>query len=302
MAVILVAMATRTTAILRRWARNEVVTRKRLTALGLTRGEIRSLVRRELLFPAHTGVFFLVADPSRLSQWTAAVARGGDRAALSHFSAAALWRLVSYDRGFPHVMVPRVNANRIDGVHLHRTRRPFERCERQLVPVTSLHRTIDDCARSLPDKRIKSLLRQAEYHHPIDLRALAAEATSGRLARVLRLYLPGQGRTDSELEADFFELSHAAGLPTPELQRPIPGGRADFVYESLKLIAEVDGFGGHGGRVAFREDRARDRANRARGYDTLRFTWEDVQTAPAAVVRDLASEASRRSMLSSAAS
>lgn len=302
MAFILVAMATRTSANLRKLARNDVITTRRMLAVGWTRGEIRSLVNRELLFPAYARTFFLIANPSRLSQWTAAVARCGDRAVLSHFSAAALWRLVAYDKGFPHVTVPRGSTNQIDGLQLHRTRRPYERCIRQRIPVTFLHRTIDDCARSLPDKRIKSMLRQAEYHHDLDLQALAAEATSTNLLRVLRHYLPGQGKTDTELEADYFEISHRAGMPHCDLQRPIPGGRADFVYESLKLIVEVDGYRGHGGAVQFQDDRARDRANKRRGYDTTRFTWSDVEFTPEEVEADLASEVSSRSTLSSTAS
>ncbi len=146
---------------------------------------------------------------------------------------------------------------------------------------------------------IKSLLRQAEYHHALDLARLEDDARSRRLRAVLKLYVPGQGMTDSELEADFYELAHRAGLPKPLLQGHVPGGRADFVFEALRLIVEVDGYDAHRGRIAFREDRARDRANTRRGYETLRFTWEDVQWAADAVVADLESAASRLSTVSS---
>lgn len=40
----------------RRLARNEVITTRRMKAVGWTRYEIHSLERRELLFPAHSGV------------------------------------------------------------------------------------------------------------------------------------------------------------------------------------------------------------------------------------------------------
>lgn len=294
-------MATRTSAEVRRWARNEVVTARRLTAVGFTRGQIRSLERRELLFRAYAGVFFLGADPSRLSVWTAAVARCGDGARLSHDSAAALWRLTGRDGGWPAVAVPRGSVRRVAGIRVRETTRELECCVRSLVPVTTLTRTIDDCSMTMTPRAIKAMLRQAEYHHDLDLATLA-DARSLRLRQALRLYLPGQGRTDSELEADFFELAARAGLPTPVLQCHIPGGRADFLFEPLRLIVEVDGYRAHGGRVAYREDRARDRANRRRGYDTVRFTWEDVQLAADAVVADLESEASRRSTVSSAKS
>lgn len=257
-----------------------------MQAVGWTRDQVRSLVRRELLFSAHAGVFFLSADPSRLAVWTAAVARCGIAALLSHWSAAALWRLIERDYGWPHVTVPRDSMRKVKGIRLHETTRATERCERSLVPVTSLTRTIENCSMTMTPQAIKRMLRQAEYHHSLEL-SLLADTRSRKLKEVLRLYVPGQGKTESELEAAFFELSHRAGLPTPLLQRPIPGGRADFTYESLQLIVEVDGYDPHRGRIAFREDRTRDRANLARGYLTLRFTWEDVMKAPETVIADL---------------
>lgn len=264
--------------------------------MGWTRGEIRSLERRELLFRAHAGVFFLSAHPSRLSVWTAAVARCGDAALLSHFSAAALWKLAKADDGWPHVTVPRDSVKKVMEIRLHETTRSTVRVVRDRVPVTSLQRTIEDCSRTMTPPAIKAMLRQAEYHHTLDLTTLAGPR---RLREVLRTYVPGQGRTDSELEADFYELAARAGLPAPILQCHIPGGRADFLFPSLRLIVEVDGYRAHRGRIAFRDDRARDRENRRRGYDTLRFTWEDVQFAADAVVADLESEASRASTVSS---
>lgn len=270
-----------------------------MRAVGFTRAEARSLVRRELLFPAYAGTFFLIANPPRIAVWTAAVARCGDTALLSHFSAAALWNLWR-DEGWPQVTAPRGAIKPVRGIVVHQTRQVPERAERSLIPCTTLERTIDDCARRLAPAGIVRLLRQAEYHHDLDLTTLAP--TSAKLKCVLEVYVPGEGRTHSELEADFFVISHNAGLPTPVPQRAAPGGRCDFVYEDLRLIVEVDGYDAHKGRVAFREDRARDRANAARGYVTLRFTWEDVELTPAEVGADLASVASRLSMVSSTAS
>jgi hypothetical protein len=293
-------MATISRHDLDRCARNEVITAARLRALGLTRGQIRTLVRREHLYSAHAGVYFLSAHPPRVAVWTAAVAACGPTALLSHWSAAALWGLMRDGGGLPHVLVASASGGGPKGVMRHRTTRPSVRAERSLIPVTALERTIDDCSRSLAAPGIKRLLRQAELHHSLDLARL--EATSAKLEQVLRSYVAGQGKTDSELEADFFELSARADLPIPLLQRAVPGGRADFVYPTLSLIVELDGYATHRGRVAFREDRARDRANAKRGYETMRFTWEDVVVEPQVVADDLWSAASRRSTVSSTAS
>ncbi len=134
-------MATKTSAEVHRLARNDVLTARRMDAVEWTRSEVRSLVRRELLFPAYAGVYFLSAHPSRLAVWTAAVARCGDRALLSHFSAAALWLLTKGDAGWPHVTVPRDSMRKVNGIRLHETTREAVRVERRLVPVTTLPRT-----------------------------------------------------------------------------------------------------------------------------------------------------------------
>ena len=296
-------MATRTAAELRGWARNEVITDRRLKALGFTRGEVRSLVRRELLFPGHLGVYFLSATPTRQAVWTAAVARCGAAALLSHGSAAALWRVATDDGGWPHVTVPRGGPRNVEGIRIHWTTRTPDPAARDLIPVTTLPRTLDDFARTATDHAVKRALRQAEHHHALDLAVPDDQATSRRLKQVLKGYVRGQGKTDSELEADFFELvATRTTLPRPELQRRTPGGRADFVWPQLGLIAEVDGYDAHRGRIAFRDDRARDRRNLRAGMLTLRFTWEDVQLTPAGVAADLESAASSRSMPSSTAS
>lgn len=288
-----------TSAALRRWARNEVMTYRRLRALGFSKEAIRASVKREHLFPAHRGIYFLNANPSQLSRWTAAVARCGPDALLSHGPATALWSLIPHWYGPPHVTVPRGNRRPPKGIVVHWTTRPDAGAIRSDVPVTSLHRTLDDFARAADARALKAALRQAEYHHAVDLAALADVARSARLRALLRTYVAGQGRTDSELEADFYELiATRTPLPRPALQRDVPGGRADFVWAERMLIVEVDGYGAHRGRIAYREDRLRDRRQRREGWLPLRYTWEDVALTPDEVADDVLSAWSSRSTLS----
>ena len=295
----MVAMAAVTSSQLRRWARNDVITWRRFEALGVSRAAVRSLVRRELLFPAHRGVWFLSADPTHLAVYTAATARCAPHGLLSHGAAAHLWNLIPRWHGPPHVTVPKHNMRKPEGIVLHHTTRPTLRATRHGIPTTTLTRTLDDHARQATPHEIKRALRQAEYHHALDLALLDAQALSAKLRAVLAAYVPGQGLTDSELEADFYEIAHRAGLPRPLLQHRTPGGRADFLFAELRLLVEVDGFAAHRGRIAFRDDRARDRANQRAGLTTVRYTWEDVTLEPAALAEELASIASS---LSTAAS
>jgi very-short-patch-repair endonuclease len=50
----------------------------------------------------------------------------------------------------------------------------------------------------------------------------------------------------------------------------------DFYWPTSRLVVEVDGYGFHRSRRAFREDRRRDRRLAAAGIRTLRFVWEDL--------------------------
>ena len=295
----MVAMTAVTSSDLRAWARNDVITWRRFEALGISRAAVRSLVRRELLFPAHRGVWFLSANPTHLARYTAATARCAPTGLLCHGAAAHLWDLIPRWHGPPHVTVPKHKMRRPDGIVLHHTTRPTARATRHDIPATTLTRTLDDYTRHASPHEIKRALRQAEYHHALDLAALDAQTRNARLRSVLRGYVPGQGKTDSELEADFYELAARAGLPRPVLQHRTPGGRADFLFAELRLLVEVDGYAAHRGRIAFREDRARDRANQLAGLTTVRYTWEDVTLEPDALAEELASIASS---LSTAAS
>ena len=67
--------------------------------------------------------------------------------------------------------------------------------------------------------------------------------------------MAGQGHTDSPAEALFLEICARSTLPPPERQRRTSGGRVDFLWPSLGLIVEVDGYDAHRGLIAFRDDR-----------------------------------------------
>jgi very-short-patch-repair endonuclease len=83
-------------------------------------------------------------------------------------------------------------------------------------------------------------------------------------------------------------------LPVPEVQARIGRYRADFVWRAQMLLAESDGYEAHRGRLAFRDDRAKDRALAPPATKLLRFTWSEVVGAPERVVRDLRSALRRR--------
>jgi very-short-patch-repair endonuclease len=94
--------------------------------------------------------------------------------------------------------------------------------------------------------------------------------------------------TRSRLERDFIGFLDAHGLPTPLVNRPLNGREPDFRWPEQKLIAELDGFGTHGTRQAFEDDRARDRRLLIAGRRVIRITFRQLQEQPGTVAGDLA--------------
>jgi very-short-patch-repair endonuclease len=284
------------------------VSREDLTAAGLSSDGIAHRVGTGRLWPWFGGgQAFAVGRPelSRRGVWRAALFSAGPDAVLSHFSAAALWEL-RHEGGDapPHVSVP-TQSGRLTprGIRLHRaaTLGPEDVTVCSGLPATTLRRTLLDLTLVVAAAQLRALVREAEYRHALDLaelrRSLDVPGRSprhGRLRRTLDAWVPGIALTETELEARFMELCARRRLPLPEPQVRRGARRPDFVWRDLCLIVEVDGYEAHRGRVAFQEDRARDRALQAEGYDVLRFTWAEVVGQRAMVARELKAALERR--------
>jgi very-short-patch-repair endonuclease len=77
-----------------------------------------------------------------------------------------------------------------------------------------------------------------------------------------------------------FSLCREFGFPRPLTQHRVDvEGRtffADFCWPDLRLIAEFDSWRWHGGRSRTERDRDRDQLLKIAGWDTIRFTREQV--------------------------
>lgn len=58
----------------------------------------------------------------------------------------------------------------------------------------------------------------------------------------------------------------------------------DFLWPEDRLVIETDGRSFHDNPVAFERDRFRDRALQLAGYRVVRFTYEQVEREPDAVI------------------
>jgi hypothetical protein len=83
-------------------------------------------------------------------------------------------------------------------------------------------------------------------------------------------------------------------VPPPQLRRAIRqaelavgGWTVDFLWRAEGVAVDTDFYGYHRGRVAFRDDRARDLALRRRGFAVHRFSEEQIDERPAEVAADL---------------
>ena len=137
------------------------------------------------------------------------------------------------------------------------------------IPVTDPSRTLADLRRFLPKRQFAAALRQAEF---------------------LRLPISPELEPDgtrSELEALFLRLCRRHRLPKPRVNTRIGSFVVDFVWPDARLVAELDGYGLHGGRQAFEADRARDVQLKLLGFEVVHFTWRQVVSAPSEIATAL---------------
>jgi very-short-patch-repair endonuclease len=191
----------------------------------------------------------------------AAVLAAGSEAALSHRSAAALWRLLPSVPGVIDVSIPhRLTRSRQRGIRIHRSRTltSADKTRRRGIPVTTPARTIADLRRVVPPERLRRAIREAEVLG-FDLGASADPQF-----------------TRSELEHMFLRLCRRHRLPMPEVNVRIGSFVVDFLWREHRLIIETDGYQFHRGRQAFEDDRRRDTELRLMGFEVIRFTYRQI--------------------------
>jgi very-short-patch-repair endonuclease len=99
------------------------------------------------------------------------------------------------------------------------------------------------------------------------------------------------GRVRRGLEQRFVGFIDRHHLPRPRFNARVEAGpktyEVDCLWAEAKQIVELDGWEGHGTRVAFRDDRARDRRLRVAGYSVTRIAWSQLDDEPEEVAADL---------------
>jgi hypothetical protein len=268
----------------RQWG---VVSRTQLGRVGLGRGAIDRRVQTGRLRRIHRGVYAIGgAALPREGRNLAAVLACGDRAVLSHVSAAVHWGLLSYDPPRPEVTAP-ASRRGVPGIRLHRTRclDARETTTHNGIPITTIARTLLDLAASSPTNHLEHAIGVAMRNQLYDQREIEQVLDGRPGTKALRHATIDPAFTRGQLERRFRALCRRAGLPRPESNAVVADAQhrpheVDFFFPDHRLIVETDGWRDHGTRVAFERDRAKDAALVAAGYIVLRFTTRQIAYDP----------------------
>src|SRR3954470_23628809 len=252
-----------------------VVSRQQLLAIGYTSEAIDVRPEDARLHRVFAGGY-AAGRPhlTRDGYLLAAVLACGAGAGLSDYSAAELYEMMKRRPGPVHVSVLAPRAPRVPGIEVHRRRR-FDVRIHKGIPTTSPICTLIDISRGLADARRERAINEAVNLDLIDLDELRS-AARGRSSAIVRLLdRDNFVVTDTILEQRFLRIVRRAGLPLPETQRHLAGGRVDFHWPELGLIVESDSLRFHRTPFQQRSDTRRDQTHFKTKLRTLRFThWQ----------------------------
>jgi len=266
-----------------------VITTAQLHTAGVTRGSIEWRVAGGDLHPRHRGVYLVghpIPVPGAIE--LAAVLACGERAFVSHRSAARLWGLVNTPGDVVDVTVVLRRSRSRAGLRVHRVDHlaAADCGERGGIPITDPARTVIDFASTTGAEEAERAIAEAFALRLVSeaqiMAAIRRAPTRAGVARVRAILgQPGGAkRTRSGGERAMLRLIRAAGLPEPRTNHPVAGFSADFCWPEERLIVEVDGYDFHSDRRTVERDHRRDVVHRDAGYDVLRFTGRQRDHAP----------------------
>lgn len=254
-----------------------------LRAVGLSTRGVHHRASRGKLHRVHRGVYavghrVLGADGWRM----AAVLAAGPGAVLSHRSAADLWGIRRSARSRHEVT--RVGGSALRTVHVHRTRSlpPEDVTTIRGIPVTTLARTLRDCAAVLTRHALARCLHEADILRILDVSAI--KSAPAALASVIADYAPQPANEGLET---LFAAILPSDLPTPLFNTHVGPHEVDVLWPAHRVIVELDDVRTHRTVRGFQRDRERDAALIAQGHVVLRITDARLRRDPDTVIGEL---------------
>src|SRR6476661_1076537 len=167
-----------------------VAGRDQLVEIGIPSRTIERWLSRGRLRPIHRDVFAVGHMPlNQRGRWLAAVLACGEKALLSHHSAAALWGMAGSRGSRVDVTAPRGRQGNParDHIRLHRGRIDSEdRAARDPIPVTSVARTLFDLAEVVDFQQLERAWEEADRLSLLQLKAVERVCERGYGRHALR--------------------------------------------------------------------------------------------------------------------
>lgn len=276
-----------------------VIDRHQGIAAGLAGHRLDRKIARGELVQVHDGVYRHAAFPVTYEQrLVAALRAAGERSAVSHRAAVAVWGLRRY--GSATVELSRRTRWRCPpmGVVIHEARDLDDRWlrHRDGIRVTSPARTLIDLGSVVPANFVVRCLEEWLADRVVTLgelrEAIALHERKGRAGPpVIRTALATRvlvdSVPDSGYEARLAAVLVARGVPAPTHHREVraPDGRLiaelDFAYPDQRVALELDGYGVHlRSREVFENDRRRQNELEILGWRVLRFAATQLDREP----------------------
>jgi very-short-patch-repair endonuclease len=262
-----------------------------LRGVGFTRTAISNAARAGRLVKVHPRVYAVGHSHLDLrGRLIAALLYAGPGAALSHTTAAWVWKVIASAPTVIHVSAPG-KVRSLKGVTVHHPRR-FYAVTRDGLRVTGLGRTLVDIAGMLPFADVLKAVAKADYQRLLTPREGVSALKRGRrgsaaVRQALAHRLPELARTFSPLEDLFVLACDSSGLSPPKMNRVVLGFKVDAMWAEHRLIVELDGGQAHGTPFAVTTDRARDLRLREAGWTVLRYSREQIEAQWPRVLAEL---------------
>jgi hypothetical protein len=265
-----------------------VISRKQALACGIAPDQIEALLRAGRWQTLRRGVYSVFSGPpSRQAILWAAVHSAGPGAALSHDTAAELFKITDWSSSLIHVTIPW--ERRIDcaaDIVLHRSMRVADAVHPTLLPPrTRIEETVLDLVSRAADfeSAFAAVSAACQRKLTTTARLTAAMSQRGRLrwraelAEALSDVASGVHSLPEYRYVRRVERPH--GLPAATRQARVEVGHRnrylDNLYDDFGLCVELDGQQAHPDHRRW-DDTRRTNAITARGVTTLRYGWIDV--------------------------
>jgi very-short-patch-repair endonuclease len=266
-----------------------------LKSLGFEARQIAAAHAEGLLHRVRRGIYIGAEHWGRLKEWDqdrlkieAHFHASTGALTYTHLSAARLWGLAVWNCPDTIHVAQRSRRGEFSDdrevVHHNQTIPPGHSATARGLPVTSLERTVIDCARILPFEQAlaiadSSLHAGARSERMQEL--VRHSAGSRNITRVREVLDALDGRSESAGETRLRILLTDWSMPAPVLQLQIPTAegcfRADFAWPDIKLIIEFDGQGKY---FEYRptpevlmQERHRESLLIEEGWSVLRVRW-----------------------------